>query len=198
MGRSGRWLAEGIASYYQNISRARAGHMSQKEAWQKLHAGFGRGRKDSGSQTLRQANRNLGKQGGYMRVYWTGAAIALLADVDLRRQSGGRQSLDLVLDEFAACHLPSEKMWKVEEFLATLDQIGKTDVFTRLYDRYVDNPRFPDLDNAYAYLGLSSSRKGKLRLGDGASGVTVRNAMTAPRDNRQRIASCPTSTTPVS
>lgn len=191
MGHDGRWLAEGIASYYQNISRARVGQLSQLAAWQKLHAGFGRGRKASGKQTLRQANRRLREQGGYMRVYWTGAAIAMLADVELREQSQGRVSLDTILAEFAACHLPSEKLWRVEDFLRTLDQIGESNVFISLYRRYADSARFPDLGKAYSLLGLSVDRHGTLRLNRTAPGLTIRTAMTGARPRPERVASCP-------
>ena len=58
------WLGEGFASYYQNVLRARAGMLSQREAWQKLHAGFERGlekwgeisqRRGRGPQPVRRA-----------------------------------------------------------------------------------------------------------------------------------------------
>ncbi len=197
LGSSGRWLAEGIASYYQNISRARVGQLTQLAAWQKLHAGFGRGRKASGKQTLRQANRRLREQGAYMRVYWTGAAIAMLADVELRQQSQGRVSLDTVLAEFAACHLPSDKMWRVRDFLNTLDKIGETDIFMSLYHRYADNSRFPDLNGAYQMLGLSVDRDGELQLGNRAPGLAMRTEMTGARPRPERVASCPSESRPV-
>ncbi len=38
-----RWLSEGIASYYQNVLRARAGLRSAQWSWDALHAGFERG-----------------------------------------------------------------------------------------------------------------------------------------------------------
>jgi hypothetical protein len=197
MGRDGRWLAEGIASYYQNISRARVGQMTQLAAWQKLHAGFGRGRKASGKRTLRQVNRRISEQGGYMRIYWTGAAVAMLADVELRQQSKGRVSLDTVLAEFASCHLPSEKLWRVEDFLATLDEIGESDIFMSLYHRYADSARFPDLASAYQQLGLSVGRDNKLQLGDDPPGLSLRTSMTGARFNPQQVVACPSDQSPV-
>jgi len=38
-----------------------------------------------------------------MKVYWSGAALALLADVELRRRSDGEQTLDDILGEFQQC-----------------------------------------------------------------------------------------------
>ena len=37
-------LAEGLATYYQNVLRARAGLLTPSEAWEQIDAGFARGR----------------------------------------------------------------------------------------------------------------------------------------------------------
>ena len=44
------WLAEGLASYWQNLLRARTGLLTPQQAWQQLDAGFGRGRSVAGDQ----------------------------------------------------------------------------------------------------------------------------------------------------
>ena len=36
--RRDRWLSEGLASYYQNVLRARDGRLSETDAWRKLDA----------------------------------------------------------------------------------------------------------------------------------------------------------------
>ncbi len=38
--RNDRWLSEGVASYYQNVLRARDGRLSEREAWQNCTAGL--------------------------------------------------------------------------------------------------------------------------------------------------------------
>ena len=60
---------------------ARGGFYSERRAWQKLHEGFGRGRRASPDASPNQAS---GRRSGLMKVYWSGAAVALLADVALR------------------------------------------------------------------------------------------------------------------
>ena len=106
-------------------------------------------------------------------------------------------SLDTVLAEFAACHLPSEKMWRVKDFLETLDEIGKSKIFMYLYRRYADSTRFPDLDDAYDLLGLSVDRHGTLRLRNSEPGLAIRTGMTGARFRPDRLASCPSTTTSV-
>jgi predicted metalloprotease with PDZ domain len=92
-----------------------------------------------------------------MRVYWSGAAIALIADVELRERSGGTMSLDRVFDELSRSSLPSSRRWRALELLQTFDEIAGYDVFMRLYDAYVARPTFPDLAATFRALGFDES-----------------------------------------
>ncbi|MGR9091245.1 MAG: hypothetical protein ACU85U_11765 [Gammaproteobacteria bacterium] len=157
--RGGSWLPEGIASYYQNVLRARTGMLEPAVAWEKLESGFKRGlQQTTGKQSLADATGTMMRNGQYMRVYWSGAAIALIADVELRRQTNGAMSLDRVLDELARCCLPTQRRWRPEALMAKLDAIGGTGIFMRLYAMYVAQPVFPDVRPAFNALGLGARR----------------------------------------
>jgi len=99
-----RWISEGFASYYQNVLMARAGHYTQEDAWQRLSDGFKRGRDSRPDLSLNEAAAS-GIRYARMKVYWSGAAIALLADIELRQRSGGTESLDTVLGQLQSCCL---------------------------------------------------------------------------------------------
>ncbi|HKB83637.1 MAG TPA: hypothetical protein VKD04_10595, partial [Burkholderiales bacterium] len=73
------WLSEGVATYFQNILRARSGRMTALDAWQRLHAGFVRGMESAQGLTLAQATESMYRDDTYMRVYWEGAAMLLIA-----------------------------------------------------------------------------------------------------------------------
>ncbi len=161
--RGGAWLAEGIASYYQEVLRARNGRLSALEAWQRLHEGFERGRRASGNATLLEASANIYRDEAYMRVYWSGAAIALQADLQLRKQSDDKQSLDSALEKLGRCCQPWDRAWSALELLARLDELTDTTVFTELYSEHVNSSEFPDLTAAYAELGLDV-RAGEVEL----------------------------------
>jgi hypothetical protein len=179
-----RWLSEGIASYYQNVLRARAGLRSAPWAWDALHAGFERGiRGTPRGRSLAEVSEHMMRDRSFMRVYWSGAAIALLADVELRRRSGGAQSLDTALAAFAKCCLPAEHSWSARELLQRLDRLTGTTVFMTLYREHVDSDDFPDLDALYAELGLQSMSATTLRLDATAPGAAICAAiMTVPED----------------
>ena len=143
--RGDAWLSEGFASYYQNVLRARAGMLAPEQAWNKLYRGFQRGRDGTRGRTLAEASRSMGRDRAFMRVYWSGAAIALSADVELRRRSGGEQSLDSALAALRDCCLPSDRAWTGREAFDRLDRLTGDTVFRELYDRHVHDRRFPDI-----------------------------------------------------
>jgi hypothetical protein len=175
--RNGAWLSEGLATYYQNVLMARAGEYSEQKAWQKLHDGFQRGMRNTRrDQTLLDASRNMRRDGAYMRVYWTGTAIALLADMELRRRTGGQISLDLAMQRFADCCLPSDQTWQARDVMQRLDQLVGETVFVPLHDRYVESSDFPDLHEVYRALGVELKRD-EVRLDDGAPLAKLREAI---------------------
>jgi len=165
-----KWISEGFASYYQNVLMARSGAYDETKAWQKLHEGFERARAEPLSAPNDARSR--------MMVYWSGAAIALLADVALRLEAPA-QSLDALLDRLQACCLPSERAWDGQELFTKLDRLGKTKVMAELYRRYANTPGLPDLAVLYQQLGVSL-RGGKVVLDDAAEHAAVRRAIMAP------------------
>ena len=163
-----RWLAEGIASYYQHVLRARSGMLTRRQAWQKLYEGFQRGVDGTNRRsTLLQATDGGWNRSSIMRIYWSGAAIALFADLELRERSAGEQSLDTALGAFQTCCLPSDRLWTAQEFFDQLDELTRTAVFTELYDAHTRERRFPDFSPAFRRLGLKIV-DGKVQLADAA------------------------------
>jgi len=173
LGRDGRWLSEGLASYYQNVLRARAGLLSPERAWELLDAGFGRGRRESSGAPLIELSRS---HEGTMRVYWAGAAFWLQADVALRRDHAS--SLDRVLSQYSACCLQGTGEVAPQDFLAELDRLSGTTVFSSNYARLVDSREFPSLDATYRDLAITRDN-GALEFGDDVPGATLRRAITA-------------------
>lgn len=175
------WLSEGLATYYQEVLRARSGRLSDREAWQALNDGFDRGDRQTNSHlTLNQATRYSAHRGQVMRVYWTGAAIFLLADRQLRTQSHGTQSLDTVLARFNACCRNPDRTWEGPELLDKLDALAGTDLFGELGRRYMYSRYFPNLRPLFADLGVSLER-GRVRLDDKAPAAGIRAAIMTPQ-----------------
>ncbi len=169
-----RWLSEGLASYYQNVLRARDGRLTETEAWQQLYEGFKRGENGTHGGSLAQATRN-GRR-STMRVYWSGAALMLMADMQLREQSGGRQSLDTALQSLSGCCMDNAKTWRAWDMFRQLDQLTETKIFSRLYEKYVHDDHFPDMQPIFQDLGIST-RHSRVSLYEDAPMAAVRSAI---------------------
>jgi hypothetical protein len=145
--REQRWISEGFAQYYQNILLARAGRYTQQYAWERIREGLERGRDSVPALSPNQAATG-NEYNSRMKIYWSGAALALIADVELRRRSGGTESLDLVLDRLQACCLPSRRTWTGRELFEKFDSLIGEPLFVDLYERFADSRGFPEFEAA--------------------------------------------------
>ena len=175
--REQRWISEGFAQYYQNLLLARAGRYSEREAWQRLYEGFERGRESAPQLSPNAATRGA-ERNTRMKIYWSGAALALMADVELRRRSSGKRSLDDVLSELQHCCLPSQTTWSGKRFFTRLDSFLEEPLFMRLYARYANANGFPDVRPLLQQLGVDWQH-GRVRLNDDAQLAEIRAALTA-------------------
>lgn len=172
--RRDRWLSEGLATYYQNVLRARNGLLTETEAWQNLYAGFERGKKATHGGSLAQATRD-GRR-STMRVYWSGAALLLQADMQLRETSGGQQSLDTALHSLSYCCMENGPTWRAKEMFARLDELTGTKIFSALYDKHVYAESFPDMRSTWKHLGVNT-RHDRVSLGADAPLIDVRTSI---------------------
>lgn len=188
--RKHRWISEGFAQYYQNVLLARAGAYDDLHAWQKIYEGYERGRQSRPEMSPNEATTGRVRE-GLMKVYWSGAAIALMADVQLRERSAGAESLDNVLDRFQACCLPSQRVWSGPELFAKFDELAGSPVFTPLYRRFADTAGFPDTSDVFERLGLVVT-DGKVHVRRGAERHAIRDAILETDDAtaswRERLA----------
>jgi len=173
-----RWISEGFAQYYQNVLLTRAGQYDEQRAWQKLYDGFERGR-NSRPELSPNSAAQQGVGAATMKIYWSGAIIALMADVELRTRSGGRESLDRVLSQLQLCCLPSVRSWSGTELFQKLDGIVEKPVFMPLYRKYADASGFPGSEAILESLGVTV-RDGTVRLNDDAEFAGIRRAITGP------------------
>ncbi|MCC7548666.1 MAG: hypothetical protein IT532_12950 [Burkholderiales bacterium] len=181
------WLSEGLASYYQNVLRARAGMLPVAEAWQRMHAGFRRGMRSMPGTSLAAATERMHRDGAYMRVYWYGAALLFMADQRVRERTQGRHSLDTLLRDLRACCLGGRQAWQAVRLFAKLDQLSGTGVFSELYEQHIASTRFPDLAETYRRLGI----------GPNASGESIELLAQGPRiADRDAIMSPPSGMSP--
>jgi hypothetical protein len=171
-----RWFQEGFASYYQTVLRARAGILTEREGWQRLHAYFEQGRRSGGKRTLAEEALLMTPRYAYHRVYWGGAALALLMDMEIRRRWPGKRTLDDAVRFLHQNHLIEGKTYTGLEVMDLMDGYLGQPVCAPIARRYLASRAFPDLSRAYAALGLRW-RGGALVYSEGAPQARDRGIM---------------------
>ena len=149
------WFSEGLATYYQNLMQARSGVINERQMWQKLCDGFLSGRADQrfDGKALDIVSDGMRQDGGFMRVYWSGAWYFLAADTRLRRQSEGRYSLDLALEKLNRCC--RDERLSVPEIVARLDQLNDVVLFQPLYEELRSSAQLPPFEPLFDRLGIT-------------------------------------------
>ena len=142
-----RWVGEGFASYYQNVLMARAGFYTPELGLRYLLEGLERGAASRPDLSPNEA-AVAGISTARMKIYWSGAALFLLADVQLRERSGGEESLDTVLGRLRNCCLPTRERWTATRLFQQLDALLDEPVFMPLYREHADSAGFPDVQPA--------------------------------------------------
>ena len=156
LGDRGSWLAEGLATYYQSILRARSGLLTPVQAWDRMRGSLTDAAATPYHDTLKEAARNMHSTHGFDRVYWSGAVYWLTVDRDLRRASGGKLSVETGLSRFRDCCLPSHHEWSPDDFVARLDALLQVKTFSTRYREFSEMRHFPDWEKLYADLGIRS------------------------------------------
>jgi len=175
-----RWISEGFATYYQNVLMSRAQRYTPEFAWQRLSEGFERGRESRPGLSPNDAASG-GIRLARMKVYWSGAAVALMADITLRERSNGKESLDQALGQLQLCCLPSIRRWSGTELFEKLDSFVESPVFMPLYRQYANDNGFPDFAALLSDLGVSTNQDGAITLDDSARLAQIRKAISAVR-----------------
>lgn len=173
---AGAWLSEGVVTYYTEVLPTRRGFRSELAGWRSIHDGFGRGRRDGTGLALEGESRDMHDTHSYQRVYWGGAAIALLADTALR--TAGKGSLDAAMIHLRDCCAGTPRIWSPAEVLQELDVWAQEPFFAPLAGAWLRASDFPDLAETYRKLGLDVI-KGELSLNETAPAADVRRAIFA-------------------
>jgi hypothetical protein len=167
-----RWLGEGMAVYTETVVRARNGWFGERETW----AAF---RRHMARAAPQLAGEGLARARSIDAVYWGGALLMLMADVEIRRETQGRRTLaDCVKAVQAAGGVATER-WALDRFVRVCDAGTGTGVFAALVARHVRQGTPFDLDDFWRRLGVVAGEDGAT-LDDAAPLAALRRAITAP------------------
>jgi hypothetical protein len=165
------WLEEGLATYVESLARAQAGALSDEAVWAGFVRGMPNGLPEAG-------DRGLDHTHTWGRTSWGGALFCLLADLEIRRETGNRFGLQDALRGILESG-NMETRSEVGPLLAIADRATGVAVLTTLYARMKDEPDTPDLDALWSRLGVVRAGR-SVGFDDSAPEAALRRALTAP------------------
>ena len=200
----GLWVAEGVTEYYGELMLRRAGLWTDAQLWQRLAEVIQGVENSQGSRLMSaedssvlaplldgdpEAQRtNLSNTS--VSYYYKGEVVALALDLFIRKQTGGRGSLDDVLRRLyeelyvkspGASYYLRGRGFTSEDFERAAAEVGGAGV-KEFFTRYVRGVEAPPYDEAFGAVGLRLVREASakpsvgLSLGaDGPAGVKVRS-----------------------
>lgn len=145
----GRWLGEGLATYYEPLLRARAGWTTESDVFRQFARNMPRGQGPRGSNAGGLAARD-----DLDTIYWGGALFCLAADVRIREETRGTKSLDDVLRAALDRGGDATHVWTVRDVVSLGDAVTGTKVLSEMYERHAARGERIDLDSLMVALGV--------------------------------------------
>ncbi|WP_462151542.1 M61 family metallopeptidase [Pseudoalteromonas xiamenensis] len=135
------WLSEGLATYLQNIIMLKANILTNQEYQKRLNDGFQRGEKSmlKHKGALNKVSDGMWSTKAYQRVYWSGTAFFLEADLALRVKTN--LTLVDVIQKYQTCC--RRKFDSGAHFIEQLDSLSQSAVFSTLFVKYRNRTDFP-------------------------------------------------------
>lgn len=165
----GKWLDEGLATYYEPIIRVRAGLYTQREMWDELEKSLPQGLPAYTKTGLEQADDFRG-------IYWGGALACLEADVEARKRRLDR-GLEVGLRALRDAGGSASEVWSMRDALDTVDRALGSPTLGRIANLHGPSGNAFDLAALLRELGVSRANDGSIQLSDAAPLAAVRRAI---------------------
>ncbi len=163
------WLEEGLATYVEPLVRLRAGLVEPEALWGEFVERMPQG-------LPRAGDRGLDHTPTWGRTYWGGAIFCLLADVEIRRRTGGARSLEDALRGVVRAGGNASARWRIDDALAAGDRAVGVSVLRELYRAMADRPGEVDLPKLWRELGVRAEG-GRVRFDDAAPLASIRRGI---------------------
>lgn len=141
------WMTEGLAVYVESIARLQAGDLNEAEVWKGFVDGMKRGLPRSG-------DKGLDHTPTWGRTYWGGAIFCLWADLEIRKRTSGKRSLQDALKAVIAAGGDHRTRWPLIKALEIADKATGTTAITDLYNAWRATPVDPGLNKLWQRLGV--------------------------------------------
>jgi hypothetical protein len=183
--REQHWMEEGLATYVEPIARVETGELTARRIWSDMVRDMHKGEPAADDKGLDHTHT-------WGRTYWGGAMFCLVADVEIRRETGNRKGLRDALRAVVAGGGTIDHDWSLLKALEIGDRATGTHVLTEMYAKWKDTPTPVDLDKLWSDLGIHSTTNGIEFAADGTlSKVREAIASDLPHPPNSRVSGQP-------
>jgi hypothetical protein len=159
-----KWVAEGMATYVEPVARMRAGITTPAQLWGEFSRDMPQGLPASG-------DRGLNRTPTWGRTYWGGALFCLLADLQIRSETGNKKGLEDALRGIVDSGINITTDWEPIDAFRVGDKAVGTHVLERLYQSMKDRPVAVNLPALWRELGVT--RTGNLAAFDNSAPLAM-------------------------
>jgi hypothetical protein len=165
------WMEEGLSTYIEPIARVQTGELKASQVWNDMLDGMPKGEPQPDDQGMDNTHT-------WGRTYWGGALFCLVADVNIRKQTGNKKGLQDALRAIVAAGGTIDHDWPLMKALETGDKATGTTILVDQYRQWSNSPSPVNLDKLWKDLGVSAGKDGAEFNAD-APLAAIRAAITA-------------------
>ena len=170
--REHHWMEEGMAVYIEPVARAQIGRLSVDRVWADMAKAMPQGLPRDGDEGLDHTHT-------WGRTYWGGAIFWLLADVQIRKETGNKKGLQDAMRAIMESGGTLDHDWPIQRVLEIGDKAVGCSVIQDLYNQMKATPVETDLNALWRQLGVEMDH-GAVKYNDKAPLANIRKAITAP------------------
>jgi len=172
------WMEEGQATYIEPLARVMTGELTAQKVWGDMFRDMRKGEPQPGDEGLDRTHT-------WARTYWGGALFCLVADVEIRRETGNRKGLRDALRAVVAQGGTIDHEWPLDRALEISDRATGTHVLATMYAAWKDAPVTVDLDKLWSELGVRLT-SGGIEFAEKAPLAAEREAIAGSSDAARR------------
>lgn len=167
------WLAEGLSTYIESISRVQAGQLTEEFVWKGFIKAMPYGLPKEGDKGLDYTHT-------WGRTYWGGAMFCLLTDIEIRKQTNNKMGLQDALIGLIKKGGNNERIWSILEIIEATDYVTGKKIVYEQYMKMYNTPVKPDLEKLWISLGVQKIGN-KITFNQNAPLAKIRQAIFTPR-----------------
>jgi hypothetical protein len=169
------WICEGLSTYLEPLSRGRTGNLTPEGMWSRLLDGLHDGNANSAS------DPGLNFETVYRRYYWGGALYWFLIDLEIRKTSAGKRTLDDLLKAIFHDGGDGDEDWTLEYLFKFSEKTVGSPLLKQLYEAFGPKPSKQDLPSLFKSLGVSE-KAGKISFDDTAPLAKIRRSLIGQKE----------------